>query len=272
MCIWARIWVGKVVWEILTLKTAVQLFSGKVWWPWWTAPLEKLQKRSLHVRGCPENKAIHRTSRWNRKLRSMEKVWPGRRMRSSAKNLTAGSELLFSHTHYNSFILTALRWGQVRTNHLCSSISACMWVCICIYTAFHFPRSIWFGGTVSLIRSSELWKQLYFSSLLLSSLSLHPSVPLSSHSLFNLSHSLSPFRFFFFPLCTSSADTHEQPSRTHLCIAQPSSVCRCDCVYVLVCTCVFCPVVSGETTAKLAQFVKSREVWALRTTTLLSSR
>lgn len=177
---------------------------------------------------APKNRVILRTSRWNRELRLMKRERSRRRMHSSNKNITAGSELLFSNTHYNSFILTVLRWGQVR---ICSSISVCvcvcLWVCICIYAAFHLPRSIWFGATTSLIGSSELWKQLHFSFFFLSfflALSLHPSIPLSSPSLFNLSHSLSLFRFFFSPWCTSSADTHEQPSRTHLCIAQPSRV------------------------------------------------
>lgn len=134
-----------------------------------------------------------------------------------------------------------------------------------------------------LTRSSELWKQLHFlfcfSSSLSSSLSLSICPSLTLLSLSSTCHTLSPSLLHFFPWCTSSADTHEQPSRTHLCIAQPSSVCRCECicvsVFVWVCVCVsvcVCPAVSIETTTKLAQFVKSREVWALRTAVSLSSR
>lgn len=62
------------------------------------------------------------------------------------------------------------------------------------------------------------------------------------------------------PWCTSSADTHGQPSGTHLCTSQPHSVCRC--------ARVFSPAVSGDTITKVDQFVKSREVWAPRSTVL----
>lgn len=41
---------------------------------------------------------------------------------------------------------------------------------------------------------------------------------------------------------------------------------------VCVCVCMICPAVSSETTAKQAQFVKSREVWALRTAAMEVNR
>ena len=128
-------------------------------------------------------------------------------------NITTGLELLFSHSHHNSFILTALRWGQVRTNpHVSSSIcDVCFWFCICIHTAFHFHLSIWFGATAPLLRALETIAFLFCFPP-----PLYPSVLLSSCSLFNLSHSLSlPC---FSPLDVPAPLTHMSSQAEHTCV------------------------------------------------------
>lgn len=164
-----------------------------------------------------------------------------------------------------------MRTSEDKSSSLHSSISdVCLWVCICIDAAFHFPsRYLIWRHRLSrpLLRALETIAFLFpfFVSLCLS-LSICPSLILRSLV------TLPPSLLLPLPWCTSSADTHEQPSRTHWCIAQPSSMCRCHCVYVHIYACVCCPAVSSETTAKLHQFVKSRGVWALRTAAPLSSR
>lgn len=122
-------------------------------------------------------------------------------------DMTASPEPLFSHSEHNSFILTALRRGHVRTNlHLSSSGS-------------DTPTWLWesaFASTVSDLASLSLppqrsGKQSHFSFVFLS-LHLSLAAPLVV---------LSPLLSAFW--CTSSADTQEQPSGKHLCIAQPEA-------------------------------------------------
>lgn len=88
-------------------------------------------------------------------------------------NITAGPELLFSHFHHNSFILTALRWEQVRTNlHLSGSIGD---MCMC----------------ESVFASTQ-----HFTSLALSDLA-PPFLSLTPQSFGN--NCISRFSLFFFP-------------------------------------------------------------------------
>lgn len=110
-------------------------------------------------------------------------------------------------------------------------------------------------------------------SLLFPSATLYPSVQLSSHSLFNSSNSFSPL---LSPLDVPAQLTHMSNQAEHTCLLRSLAVCVrvsvLTFVYARVCVCVFCPAVRSDTTTKLDQFVKSREVWASRTNLLLFSR
>lgn len=147
--------------------------------------------------------------------------------------------------------------GGCRDEHK-SVYDECLQVCICTDMAFHFHCCIWFGSSARL-----LWALVTIAFLLCFPPPCYKHPSSSRLTLFSTCPILFPFPAP--PRYSSSADTHEQPSRTRLCIAQPSSTCRCVGVLDCVCTCVFGSALSGDTTgSKLEQFVKSREVWASR--------
>lgn len=167
-------------------------------------------------------------------------------------NITAGSELLFSLSHHNSFILTALRRRRVRTNlHLSSSDGAlCVFVHICICTAFHFTLAVSDLAPLPPARLS----------------CIRPS--LNPHSLQLVTHPL----FCIFSLDVAVQLTHASSQAEHHCEQRSPAAGVGANQRARVCVCVICPAMSSETTAKLAQFVRSREVEALRTTPPLPSR
>lgn len=80
-----------------------------------------------------------------------------------------------------------------------------------------------------------------------------------SYSALSSTHHLPFFHIFFsfFLWRTSSEDASHQAE--HAC-EECSPAAAVLCMFVWVCVCVICPAVSSETTAKQAQFVKSREV------------
>lgn len=118
--------------------------------------------------------------------------------------------------------------------------------------------------------SSELWETIAFLFCFPSLLYIHLS---RSHP--TLSLSLQLVRLSFpsnppppplptAPWCSSSADTHEQPSRTRSRIMRPSGACVGAKAFVNACVCVLRPAESSDAIGtKLDQFVKSREVQGL---------
>lgn len=144
-------------------------------------------------------------------------------------NITTGSELLFSHSHHNSFILTALRRRRMRTNlHLLSSDGAlCVFVHICICTAFHFTLTVSDLAPPPPASLSELWKALALLFCLSPLfLCIHPS--LNPHSLQLVTHPL----FCIFSLDVAAQLTRASSQAEHHCeqrspAAGVGAVCVC---------------------------------------------
>lgn len=143
----------------------------------------------------------------------------------------------------------------------------------CAFCGFVFASTLHFASIAvsDLAPPPEIWKQLHFSFVsLCHSLSISPAlIPLSLQliSLFRSS------AFFFYPPDVPAQLTHMSSQAEHTCVPRSLAVCVGVSVNIWVCTCVcvcvFCPAVRSDTTTKLDQFVKSREVWASRTNLLL---
>lgn len=141
---------------------------------------------------------------------------------------------MFSHSHHNSFILTALRRRRVRTNlHLLSSDGApCVFVHICICTAFHFTLAVSDLAPPPPASLSELWKILALLFCLPPSLSLCIRPSLNPHSLQLVTHPL----FCIFSLDVAAQLTRASSQAEHHCEHRsPAAGVGAVCLYVCVC-------------------------------------